>query len=80
MLPTIFLLVNIIAGPAQAGWQLEYTDPWPLDPKMHGPHNHGGGVFATRAECERAGEKLVKALNHSTGFKPDANSHCQPAD
>jgi hypothetical protein len=57
-------------------WQLEYTDPSPLDPKLHGPHNHGGGGFHTRAECEKAGKKLVKELNQSKGFRPNASSRC----
>ena len=79
MLTTIVLIAGLVV-PANARtgpyWLLEYTDPSPLDPKLHGPHNHGGGGFPTRAECEEAGKKLVKELNHSKGFRPNAHSHC----
>ena len=80
MLPIIFLLVGLI-GPAHAEepcsrtnggeschWKMSFADPSPLNPKLHGPHNHGGGWFATRAECEREGRKLVKNLNRSKGL------------
>jgi hypothetical protein len=57
-------------------WQLEVTDPSPLDPRLHGPHNHALGTFSSKAECVRRGRQEVKIMNTSKGFKKDAKYRC----
>jgi hypothetical protein len=57
-------------------WQLQITDPSPLDPHLHGPHTHGAGRYPSLAECVKAGKEMVRAMNRSKGFRPDAKPHC----
>ena len=57
-------------------WHLFVTDPSPLDPNLHGPHNHGLGSFPTLEECVKRGKQEVKIMNTSRGFKKDAKYQC----
>ena len=52
-------------------------DPSPLDPRLHGPHNHALGAFPTLAECTRQVKQEVKTMNTSKGFRKDAKYTCR---
>jgi hypothetical protein len=58
-------------------WHLFVTDPSPLDPHKHGPHNHALGSFPTLEECIKQGRREVKTMNTSKGFKKDAKYECR---
>ena len=58
-------------------WHLFVTDPSPLDPHLHGPHNHALGAYSTEAECVKRGKQEVKIMNTSKGFKGDAKYQCR---
>ena len=45
-------------------WHLFVTDPSPLDPHLHGPHNHALGAYSTEAECIKRGKREVKIIEH----------------
>ena len=58
-------------------WHLFVTDPSPLDPRLHGPHNHALELFPTLAECTWQGKQQVKTMNASKGFRKDAKYKCR---
>ena len=57
-------------------WQLQITDPSPLDRHLHGPHTHGAGSYPPLAQCVKAGKEMIKAMSRSKGFRSDARLHC----